>query len=796
MEQGKYGYFDEARREYVITRPDTPTPWINYLGDGMFGGIISNNAGGYCFDRDPRFKRVLRYRYNAVPEDQPGRYLYLRDAESGAVWSATWQPVKAPYDDYECRHGLGYTVIRSAAQGIASEVRYFVPPGAKHEIWQLRLENKSGRPRRIAVFSYAEFCFFDAAKDQQNVDWVQQIGRSEVDGNLIFWNAFMKTWDYTFMATSRSPQSFDTSRDSFVGRYRDLAAPAAVAAGACSNSISHRGNSVGSFCHQFTLAPGAAEEVVYALGVTPEPEKIRNDLPAALQAAAVQAQFDALQAAWDHYLGSLRVATPDPEMNLMLNTWNPYQCKTTFNWSRFVSLYQLGIDRGMGLRDSAQDILGVLQAIPEQARALLIKLHQCQFADGHAYHLFYPLSGEGSMGEAQGGMYNWYSDDHLWLIEATTAYLKESGDFAFLDLPVPFADSAAAPDGMAPVWEHLCRAVAFTASHLGEHGIPLNGFADWNDALNLDRGKGRAESVWTGMFFCRALQLLGELAGHLGKTAEAEGFAVLFSRVRQAINSHAWDGAWYLQAFDDDGLKVGSRGSRQGLEEQIYLNPQSWAVMAGVAEGDRAELALAKAAELLTTEFGLVLLYPAYKAYREDRGGSSTYPPGAKENGGIFVHTNPWFIIAQTLTGHNEAAYQNYRRILPVLKNRIPDRHEVEPYVYCQNILGKEHPQFGLGRNSWLTGTAAWAYVAGTQYILGVCPGYDGIRLAPRVPDAWNHFTVRRRFRGRELEISFQRRAAGSGARLVLNGQTLDTPDFVPLAMLEPGRKHRVEVFF
>lgn len=759
MEQGKYGYFNLEDREYVITQPQTPTPWINYLGDGEYGGIISNNAGGFSFDQDPRFKRVLRYRYNGIPMDQPGRYLYLRDDETSKIWSATWQPIQAAYDAYECRHGLGYTKITMEHEGIRTEVTYFVPNGQKMELWCFKIQNLSGRPRKISVFSYAEFCFFDAAKDQQNADWVQQIQSGEFHENTIYWNAFMKTWDFIFMTASRPADSFDTSREEFVGRYRDLKNPLAVTNGECFNSIAHRGNGVGALCHHLKLDANATEEIVYTLGTTPE-MKLPEKAKAFLEPTAAKAALQALKAYWLDYLNAYQVETPDPELNLMLNTWNPYQCKTTFNWSRFVSLYQLGVDRGMGLRDSAQDILGVLQSIPEKAKVLLRRLLKCQFADGHAYHLFYPLTGEGTMGEAEGGKYNWYSDDHLWLIEATTAYLRETGDFAFLDEMIGYAN-----EGENTVWNHLCQAIEFTKNHLGEHDLPLNGFADWNDALNLDRGKGRAESVWTGMLYSRVLQMMSGLANRTKKEPTAAYFENLFQAIKTAINEHAWDGNWYLQAFDDNGVKVGSH-TREN-EEQIYLNPQAWSIMSGIAAPERGKVALQQAMELLGTEFGLVLLYPAYKAHRADRGGVSTYPPGAKENAGIFVHTNPWFVIASLLVGEHETAYDYYRRILPIRKNEIPDRHEVEPYVYCQNILGKEHPQFGLGRNSWLTGTAAWAYVAGTQYLLGVRPDYDGLIIEPRVPAAWKEFSITRRFRGCQLQISFKR---GTEKQLLLDG--------------------------
>jgi len=792
--KGKYGYFDEKRREYVVTEPKTPTPWINYLGDGEYGGIVSNTGGGYSFDRDPRYKRVLRYRYNSIPEDQPGRYVYIRDDETGEVWSATWQPVKAGYDEYTCRHGLGYTVISQKRSGIGSEVTYFVPSGKKMEFWWLKVKNNSKRPRKLSLFSYAEFCFFDAVKDQQNVDWAQQIQQGAFEDNIIFWNAFMKTWEYIFFTSNLPADSFDTSREEFIGRYRDLTLPSAVEKGECGNTLAKRGNGVGAFCHKLTIPPGGEEEIIYTLGTTMEKDQVKKEIQSCCQPEKVKDCFAELGAYWDNFLQSLQVETPEPAINLILNTWNPYQCKTTFNWSRFISLYQLGISRGMGLRDSAQDVLGVVHAIPDQVRGLLVKLLRSQFTDGHAYHLYYPLTGEGGLGEAEGGKYNWYSDDHLWLIEATVAYLKETGDFAFLDSKVPFADEAEINVSASPgtVWDHLRNAIDFTAQHLGEHGLPLSGFADWNDTLNLDKGIGRAESVWTGMLYCRVLTLLAELASFLGKEDEAAKYRKLFAEMKKAVNTHAWDGQWYLRAYDDWGEKLGSKVSTEG---RIFLNAQTWAVISGIAEEKRAHTAMEKAKEFLGTEYGFVLLYPAYKAHNPNKGGITTYPPGTKENGGIFVHTNPWMIMAELLLGKNEKAYEHYLQIIPVFKNKIADLHEVEPYVFCQNILGKEHPQFGLGRNSWLTGTASWTYVVATQYLLGIRPTYDGLVIDPRVPKDWHDFKVRRVFRGKELEIFFTRTDQEERG-IYVNGEYIGDEQVIPLSRFSKGQRFRVEVRF
>ncbi len=756
-----YGYFDKDRREYIITNPYTPTPWINYLGGGKYGGIISQTGGGYSFDGDPRHKRVLRYRYNSVPEDQPGRYIYIRDNKQEKYWSATWQPVKGEYEDFVCHHGLGYTKINSAVNKIISNITYFVPGNESLEIWQLKIKNKDKVTRELTLFSYAEFSFFDAVRDQQNVDWCQQIQQGNFEDNIIFWNAFMNTWDYIFMTSNLPVTSFETSRENFIGSYRDLSNPTAVEQGYCENYEARRGNGAGVLSHQLILEPGEEKEIIYLLGTTPDKERVKDKL-VYLNTDRVEEELSNLKSYWDGYLSSCQVNTPDEEMNLMLNTWNPYQCKTTFNWSRFISLYQLGINRGMGFRDSAQDVLGVVHTVSDEAKELIIKLLKCQHPEGNAYHLFYPLTGEGTTGEAgEDEGVDWYSDDHLWIILAVAAYIKEAGDLVFLDKIIPYSNTG----GEGTVLEHLCQALEFTENHLGEHGLPLAGFADWNDTINLDRGKGTAESVWTGMLYCYALKEMQGLLEYVRKENLLQRYWNYYQKQKEAINEHAWDGSWFMRAFDDDGKPLGSEECDDG---KIFLNPQSWSIMANIADKSSMKKLLENVYQYLNTEYGVVLLYPAYKKYDKTKGGITTYPPGAKENGGIFLHTNPWIMIAETIAGNGERAYQYYRQVLPPTRNEVADIYEVEPYVYCQNILGKEHPQFGLGRNSWLTGTAAWMYQASVYYILGIRPDYDGLIIDPVVPKEWESFSVKRKFRGKWLLIECCR---GEENYLEVNGK-------------------------
>jgi N,N'-diacetylchitobiose phosphorylase len=776
-----YGYYDSKACEYVITRPDTPTPWMNYLGEGRYGGIVSNTGGGFSFDRDPRNRRVSRYRYNAVPADQPGRYVYLRDQQTGEHWSATWQPVKASFDRYECRHGAAYTRITTERAGIETEMLYFVPPGTAHEVWVLRLRNLSDRPRTLRTFSYVEFSFTDAVTDQQNLDWGGHIVSSRWDaasGAILVGTKFQPAT--SFFAADRPPIGFDSDREAFVGAYGDLAAPAVVRAGEPTGTASPRGNSIGALCHELTLAPGEEARISYLMGIADEPGTIAGTLARYRDPATVDAAFHALRADWAAYLSAFTVDTPDPDTNAMLNFWNQVQCRTTLYWSRFVSAYETGLGRGMGTRDSGQDALGALHAAPDHARDVLTRIWRLQFADGHTWHQFYPLTGEGGPGLA--GEFpdrpQWFSDDHLWLVVSVCAYIRETGDADYLEQRVPYQD-----DGDDTVWEHLLRAVRFTLDHRGPHGLPRAGFADWDDTLNIDRGSGLAESVWCGMLFCRAVLDLAELAGHLGKTDDAARFRALHTEMAGAVNEHAWDGSWYARSYDDEGRPIGVASE---TVHRINLNPQTWSVFGELAPRERAEQAMRAAHEHLNTPYGLTLMRPPYDGLDPRVQGTSTFPPGAKENGGIFCHANPWAVIAAAMLGWNDQAYTYYRQILPLARTDA-DRFKVEPYVYCQNICGPAHPQYGMGRNAWLTGTASWTYVAATQWLLGIRPTHDGLRIAPAIPSGWAGYTASRVFRGTRYDITVRRDGPGDEVTLTVDGTPVPG-DVVPLP--PPGTPH------
>ena len=798
-----YGYFDVASREYVITRPDTPTPWMNYLGEGRYGGIISNTAGGFSFDRDPRDRRVSRYRYNSLPADQPGRYVYLRRKDSGAIWGATWQPVRAPLESYECRHGAGYTRITTTNAGVRAEVLYFVPPTPGDdpcpvELWVVRLANTTDASIVLQTFSYVELSFFDAFNDLHNLDWGGHIVSSRYDPDhraIVSGTKFRTTRG--FFASDRTPKGFDCDREAFVGRYRGLEAPEVVEEGRSRRSESARGNSIGSLSHEFRLGPGAETRLVYMLGVTDAPYSIGAVVDRYKSRSEVAEAFAALRADWDSYLGTLSVSTPDAETNATINYLAPMQCRTTLYWSRFVSGYETGLGRGMGTRDTAQDTFGVVHAAPREVAARLVRGWGMQFGDGHAWHQYFPLADEGSSGLAaeRPDRPQWFSDDHLWLVLATCNYLKETGDYGFLDRRVRYvteptgeAEPAASRSSGVDdtVWGHMMAAIGFTLAHLGPHGLPRSGYSDWDDTLNVDHGSGRSESVWCAMQFCRVALDLAELTSHLGKQAEAERFTALHEEMARAINDCAWDGLWYARSFDDAGKPVGVSAETR---HRINLIPQSWCVIGEVAPPERALLAMDSAHNMLDTPYGPSLLWPPYDGDDKRVNGTSTYPPGAKENGGIFCHAAAWSVVAAAQLGDGARAYEYYRQLLPLARPDV-ERAAVEPYVYCQNICGPAHPQYGLGRNSWLTGAAAWMYVAATQWILGIRPTHDGLQVAPAIPPGWPGFTCRRRFRGTTYDITVTRTGLGDSVRLVVDGKPVPGD----VIALRARRKARVVV--
>ena len=775
----KYGYFDQENKEFVITRPDTPLPWINYLGSENYCALISNTAGGYSFYRDPKERRITRYRYNNVPMDRGGRYIYVRDNKTEDFWSASWQPVMKS-NKYECRHGLGYTVISSEYAGVSTKTTYFVPLGENLEIWML--EVKSAKARDLSIFPFVEFCLWDALNDMTDYQYNLNIGQTDYKNGIIYHlSRYRVSHDVVgyLACTNAAPKGFDTQRQNFMGSYGDFSAPRAVVEGKMENSIACGWAPVGSLMLPLKLKAGETKTLIFVLGFSEEINQPPQKVKKFSHRKAVEKELKKLKEHWEENLDQFSVRTPDPELDLMVNTWNQYQCRTTFNWSRSASYYESGIGRGMGFRDSNQDTLGFVHMIPEKVKGRIKDLAATQLPDGSAYHQYSPLTKKANPSDHK------YGDDHLWLIFSAAAYVKETGDVKFIRESVPFAGGE-----KATFYDHLERAIEFSAKHLGPHGLPLIFFADWNDCLNLDQGKKKAESVMIAQMLVAAATEMVRLSELIGKKKAAKTYQTLAQKIKDAINKTAWDGNWYLRAFTDDKEPVGSSSCEEG---KIYLEPQAWAVISGVADRERGRECLNSVKRLLATEHGIMILTPPYSEFHYQLGSIGVYPPGLKENGAIFCHPNPWVMIAECMLGRGDQAYEYYRAILPAARNEIADVHKTEPYVYCQMIAGKAHQDFGEGKNSWLTGSASWNFVAVSQYILGIRPEYGGLLIDPCIPKEWKGFSVKRHFRGSDYYITVRNPYGVSrGVKsVILDGKK---PASNLILSGKPGKEHHIEV--
>jgi cellobiose phosphorylase len=738
----RYGYFDDKNREYVITRPDTPLPWINYLGVDTYCGLMSNTAGGYSFYKDAAQRRLLRYRYNNVPMDRPGRYIYIRDNKSKDYWSASWQPTNKDLKKYkyECRHGLSYTKITSEYAGITSEATYFVPVGAAHEIWRIKVKNNTNKPRSLSLFTYVEFCLWDAMNDMTDYQYNLNIGRTEFKNNAMYhltlYNMHKNNFAYFWSNTKVS--SYDGVRQDFVGPYRGEANPIAVEKGKCSGSLAVGWAPFGGLNVNVSLNAKQEKEVVFVLGYGEGLGAEKPVMARYKKKGAVDAALAELKSHWDEQLDKFKCETPDPSLNSMVNIWNQYQCKTTFNWSRSASYYEAGGERGMGFRDSNQDTLGFAHQIPDKVRLRLIDIASVQFPEGRANHGYSPLTKKGSN--------EGFGDDHLWLVQAVHNYCRETGDLNFLGEIVPFNDGS-----KAKMYEHLQKAIQYSWDNVGYYGLPKAGRADWNDCLNLSGPKGMGVSVMIACQFVLGANLLAELAKKSGRVLDVEKYTDMAKEMKNRINEKAWDGEWYMRAFDDNGTPVGTNASKEG---KIWLESNTWAILSGVAEGDRAITVLNSIKKHLSTKYGIVLFQPAFTEYHPELGYVSVFPAGLKENAAIFCHTNPWAMCAEAIMGHGEQAFEYWKTIAPAANNDIADKHWTEPYVYSQMIAGRDHKDFGQAKNSWLTGTAAWNFVAASQYILGIRTDFEGLIVDPCIPKKWKGFTVKRVWRGTTYNIT------------------------------------------
>ena len=779
----KFGYFDDDAMEYVISTPRTPLPWINYLGSKDFFTLVSNTCGGYSFYKDARLLRLTRYRYNSVPYDSNGKYFYIKDGDT--IWNPAWQPVRTELDTYECRHGLGYSRFTSSRDGVASDLLVFVPLDDTCEVRQLRLTNSTSGTKELKLFSYVEWCLWDAMDDMTNFQRNLSTGEVEVAGSMLCHKTEYRERrnHFAFYSVNAPVDGFDTSRESFLGVYNGPDHPEAVERGACTNSVASGWFPVAAHQLNVTLAPGESRSFVFVLGYCENPEdkkweaeNVINKAPAEAMVSRyaadedVEAAFLTLKNYWKDLLGRFHAETSMPEVNRMVNIWNQYQCMVTFNMSRSASYFESGIGRGMGFRDSCQDLLGFVHLIPDRARERILDIAATQLPDGSAYHQYQPLTKKGNSDIGSG-----FNDDPLWLIAGTSAYIRETGDLSILSESVPYDNDMSLA---TTLFEHLTRSLDYTISHRGPHNLPLIGRADWNDCLNLNcfsehpgesfqtfgPSEGPvAESVFIGGMFVKYAREYADLCRLIGKNEEAERAVREAADMEKAVLAHGWDGRWFLRAYDAYGRKVGSDECSEG---KIYIEPQGFCVLAGIGtESGEAVTALDSVREYLDSEYGIMILQPAYTKYHVELGEISSYPPGYKENAGIFCHNNPWVSIAETVIGRGSRAFEIYKKTCPAFLEEKSDIHRTEPYVYSQMVAGKDAVFFGQGKNSWLTGTAAWTFADISQYILGVYPTLNGLQINPCVPADFGDFRIRRRFRGVDYDIEVEQNGTEKGVK-------------------------------
>ncbi len=776
----KYGYFDDVNKEYVITNPQTPSPWINYLGTQDFLGLISNTAGGYCFYQDARLRRITRYRYNNVPADFGGRYFYINDGDD--IWSPGWQPVKTELDNYECRHGMSYTKIQGRKNDVQVDTLFFIPLGSNCEIHKVTVKNLSSDNKKIKLFSFVEFCLWNAYDDMTNFQRNFSTGEVEVEGNVIYHKTEYRERrnHYSFYGVNSPVSGFDTDRESFIGLYNGFDNPQAVKNGKANNSVADGWSPIASHYFDLDLAPNESKELIFVLGYVENEQDQKWEKPGVINktkalklmekfsdSKQVDEAMKELADYWSKVQGVYKIECEDEKLERMVNIWNPYQCMVTFNLSRSASYFESGIGRGMGFRDSNQDILGFVGMIPERARERILDLAATQLPDGGAYHQYQPLTKKGN--SDIGGDFN---DDPIWMVLSTLAYIKETGDYSILREKVPFNND---PELADTLMEHIRRSLAHVMNNLGPHGLPLIGRADWNDCLNLNcysttpdesfqtctnkDGK-TAESIFIAGMFVYAAPEYAKLCKKLNLEKEAEEILEQCKKIHQAVVEHGCDKEWFLRAYDDQGRKVGSIENDEG---QIYIEPQGFCVMAGIGVEDGFALkALDSVKKRLDTEHGIRLVNPAYTSYRYELGEITSYPPGYKENAGIFCHNNPWVSIAETKIGRGDRAFEYYKKIAPAYREEISELHRMEPYVYAQMIAGSDAKLHGQAKNSWLTGCAAWNFVTITQHILGIRPDFDGLLIDPCLPAEIKELNIKRKFRGVEYNITIKNSQSGN----------------------------------
>lgn len=766
------GRFDVENREYIVNRYDTERPWINYLSNGSFCTLMSQTGGGYSFWREPKYNRITKYRYDNHPQDRSGKYLYFRDSETGDYWSNGWQPVMKTPEAWECRHGMGYTQINSTYSKISCSATYFVPTDDDVEVCLVKMKNNDSKTRKIKVTPFVEFSLFNAQDEMMSYANLRYFCDAKLDTTLNAISYFMHhhCWmglGKVFMAVTEKITGYTVERRHFFGNYRSEANPIVIETGIDHNKPVFGSDCVGAPSFEITLKPGEEKIFSTMLGVdNNSDEKAATIVKKYSQFDICEKELKIVKQKWINLLGNFNINCPDNDVNLMVNTWNQYQCKVAFDWSRWASYYHMGTYRGIGFRDTNQDSLGMMHIIPDQVKEKIKLLAQNMFEDGHCMHSFFPGGGS-----AEGKK---YGDDHIWILLSTYYYICETGDLAFLDEEIAYLET----ERKGTLFEHLNRAIEYALRETGHYGLPKMFFADWNDCLNNICLKEKGEkgvSVMVGMQAYQFGKYLVEMAKWAGKEKDLGDLDSRLESLKKIINDIAWDGDWYIRAFTDENKAVGSKKSDEG---NLFLNPQSWSVLSGVADDTRGKKAMDMVSSRLDTDFGIKLLDPPYTKFPLDIGSVIHYPGGIKENGGIFNHANTWAIIAETKLKRADRAFKYYKQILPpILAKKIGyDKYRLEPYVYCQFVTGPDHPDHGSASHSWLTGTCVWNFVAISQHILGVRPTFNGLLMDPCIPAEWPEYTVDRKYRGATYHITVKNpNKVSSGVQeLIVNGKKID----------------------
>jgi cellobiose phosphorylase len=795
----RFGYFDDANKEYVIEKPDTPRSWANYLGSTEYGAIITNNAGGYSFYTSAAQGRLIRLRFDDVPIDQPGRYIYIRDKQSGDYWSNAWQPVGKPLDQYKttCRHGTAYTIINSQYSKIETETTYFVPLGKHFECWLLKVTNKDAVKRNLSLFTFVEYpgtwhCF----NDFLNLQYSHGIVNMDFVDGMIDYGSSVYTLPsghsilegdqnrHSFLAfVGGEIVGFDTDRDIFITPYRGYANPMVVEKGKCTGSKAYGDDGCGSIQIDIDLEPGQSKELVVLMGIGKAAVEGKKVVKQFGNIATVKTEFEKLRQYWHNRIEGLNVCTPDAQFNSMMNMWSPFNCLMTYSWSRMASLIYSGERDGLGYRDTVQDFMGVMSIIPKEAVKRLELMITGQCSTGGALQIvmaFTHKPGKEKLPKEE----EYRSDDCQWLFNAVTTYVKETGDIDFYNKVLPYADK-----GKATVLGHLRRAIEFNLKRTGKNGLPSGLLADWNDCLRLGT---KGTSVFVALQVRFGLKTYIEICEMFGKQAEIKWAQKQLESLDKKLDKFGWDGKWYVRAYKESGEKIGSKENKQG---SIYLNTQSWGVISGHAVNQRAEQVMDQVNKQLATDYGLMLCAPAYENILCGEIRAILFNKGSKENASIFNHTQGWAVMAETMLGHGDRAFKYFRSFLPASFNDKAEIRGSEPYVYSQYTHSIYSPRYGASRVPWLSGAASWAYYAATQYILGIRPDYKGLLIDPCIPASWKEFSAIRRFRNKTLNIKVVNpNGAQKGVKkITLNGQLLES-NLIPASKMKKENEVVVEM--